>query len=180
MSDPNIENTESTVEENYVSTATTKEMTRGAFMKAEHEVQTGVSETLPDGRTVKEASDSLANLQAQQEKDLAERGKKWMDKAAAKTSMKTGDDFLNEKVQVTGFENGAVSARPIPEIVEDKAPEEPDNDLPGDFPGRKVFLFATPPITRLEDIAKLDRDALIGINGIGEKTADSVLAYGKS
>jgi len=183
MSEVAVETTEKTnvMEETSVSEATTKQMTRGDYFKAEHLVQTGKSETLPDGRNIKEVQNGLVDLQKQQENAQAEKDKRWAHQANKNSEQKSGDQFLKEKVEVSGFTNGASSARPVSEIPKSNEDdwEEPENDLPNDLPGRTHFLKHTAPITRLEDVAKLDLAALDAIPGIGKVTAAAVLAYGK-
>jgi hypothetical protein len=49
-----------------------------------------------------------------------------------------------------------------------------ESDLPDDFPGRKELIAAG--ITELSVAKSKSRDELIAIRGIGEKTADEILA----
>jgi hypothetical protein len=52
-----------------------------------------------------------------------------------------------------------------------------DSGFPEDFPGREAFAAAK--LTR-EEVDALDRDGLIAVKGIGEKTADAIIeARGK-
>lgn len=156
------------------------EMTREDLMQKEHLVQTGATDTLPDGRTVAQVQESLVNIQKQQADDLRKRDeekRKKGDKSAPETS------YLSEKVEVVVHENGVMSASPVAEASTEPPPSsgedsEPANDLPTDYPGRKAFLAAG--ITSLEKIASFDRDALLSIPGIKDATADKVLSYGKS
>lgn len=159
---------EQTVEKEnvFVSEASVCEMTRGEFMKAEHLVQTGQSETLPDGRNVSEVQKNLASLQKEQEEALRERFK----------SDDAGTDYFNQTVEVTIFDNGATSARPLSESVAQKPPS-PASDIPGDFPGRDALIAAG--VANLEQVSKLDAQALVGIKGIKDATAEKILAYGK-
>ena len=55
-----------------------------------------------------------------------------------------------------------------------KTPEAPESDLPEDFPGRAELIKAG--ITEKAKVDELDRDGLIEVKGIGEKTADEILA----
>jgi hypothetical protein len=48
-----------------------------------------------------------------------------------------------------------------------------ESDLPEDFPGRKELIAAG--VAMWADVADLDRDGLIALKGIGEKTADAIL-----
>ncbi len=168
------------MEEASISEAATKQMTRGDYFKAEHLVQTGKSDTMPDGRNIVEVRQGLVDLQKQQETAQAEKDKRWIEQANKNAGQKTGAEFLKEKLEVSGFANGAVSARPISEAVQSKEDDwqEPENDLPTDLPGRIHFLRHTTPIVRLEDVAKLDLEGLKAVAGIGKATAESILAYG--
>jgi hypothetical protein len=158
----------------YESKAVTTEMTREEFMKVEHLVQTGQSDTLPGGKTVAETFENLVNLQRQQEKELQERGAKY----AENSGIQSKEDFLSEMLEVSTFENGAVSARPKAEKTADESPAHgAETDIPLNFPGRKVLIARG---LNLEKVSTLDRDALIAIDGIAEATADKILAYGKS
>jgi hypothetical protein len=167
-----------------MSEATTTEMTREEYYRKEHAVQTGASETLPDGRNIKDVREGLNSLQAQQENDLRKRSQKWLDKSNKNAGIKTDADFLKEKIEVSGFENGAVSARPFSvetlaaPPTQSNVANEPLSDLPADFPGRKHLIAGK--VYSLEAVAKLDRDGLIAIDGIAETTADKILAYGKT
>ena len=55
-----------------------------------------------------------------------------------------------------------------------KTSEAPESDLPEDFPGRSALIKAGH--TAQDQVDALDRDALIAIKGIGEATADEILA----
>jgi hypothetical protein len=52
--------------------------------------------------------------------------------------------------------------------------EPPSGDLPEDLPGRDAFVAAG---LDLDQIAALDKDGLVEVKGVGEKTAEAVLAY---
>lgn len=49
-----------------------------------------------------------------------------------------------------------------------------EDEYAADFPGRKVFIAAKTPIV---DLRMMDRDQLLAIEGVGEKTADGILEY---
>lgn len=166
------------IQETSMSEAATKQMTREDYFKAEHLVQTGKSETLPDGRNIKEVQNRLIELQKEQETARAGKDQKWIDLANKNSGVKTGEGFLKEKIEVSGFANGAVSARPVSEMefIKDNW-QEPENDLPTDLPGRLYFLKHTTPITRLEAVAELDLEGLKAIPGIGKATAEAILGY---
>lgn len=173
---------ESNQSENTEFKPKTKEMSREDFMNAEHQVQTGATDVLPDGRTIGEVQKTLSDLQKKQEKELLERDEKRRAKQAqGKTDAGAGDDFLKQKVEVAVAENGATIASPVVEKTVEtpsSTSDEPENDLPADLPGRRALLAAG--ITSLEKVASFDRETLLGIPGIKDATADKVLSYGKS
>lgn len=170
---------EKTVEELSESKATVKTMSREEFMTAEHLVQTGESETLPDGRNVTAVREGLVEMQEKQSAELTERHKKWVDKANENSPQKTGGEFLKEEVEVSGFANGAISARPVSEKTDEAtpvpSPNDPLSDLPENFPGRKHLIAGK--VYSLEAVSKLDLDGLKAIDGIGEATAQAILDY---
>lgn len=148
----------------------TQEMDLDEFQKIERDIQTGVRDTLPDGRTISDVQEGLENLQKKQER---ERGVK-------KGANPEEPAETTQTVEVTVAENGVMSARPV---TEDARPAkdketEPESDLPPEFPGRKALIAGG--VLTLEAVGKLDRDGLVGIKGIKEATADSILAYGKA
>jgi hypothetical protein len=151
-------------------TALIQEMTLDEFQKIEHEIQTGVRDTLPDGRKISDVQKALEELQKKQEK---ERGVKEGD-----TPKKPAD--ASQTVEVTVTENGVMSARPVTSDVAPAPPEEQesDSDLPPEFPGRKALIAGG--VLTLEAVAQLDKETLVGIKGIKEATADAILAYGKA
>ena len=51
-----------------------------------------------------------------------------------------------------------------------------DDGYPDDFPGRKALVKLG---KTYEEVKGMSRDDLIKLNGIAEKTADEILAYGK-
>jgi hypothetical protein len=51
-----------------------------------------------------------------------------------------------------------------------------DDGYPGDFPGRKTLVKLG---KTYDEVKGMSRDDLIKLNGIAEKTADDILAYGK-
>lgn len=63
-------------------------------------------------------------------------------------------------------ELGLESLRPVESPLE--------ADYPADFPRREIFIALG--IAAI-DARGLDRDGLIALNGVGEKTADAVLEY---
>lgn len=157
------------------------EMTREDFMALEHQIQVGAVETLPDGRSVKEAQADLKQLQIEQDAAIAEKGAKWVEKAAKKN----GGDYLLEKVQVRVAENGAISARPESETAvaatgnaSTSDSKTPASDIPADFPGREALIAGG--VVLLENVGNLDKEHLMTIKGIGEPTAEKILAYGKA
>jgi len=153
----------------------TKEMTREEFLRAEHELQMGITDKLPDGSDLKDVQKNIAKLQKEQEEALRARD----DRNRAKPEGETAN-YLSEKVEVTVAENGVMTASAVVETpVKTDDWTEPENDLPADLPGRLHFLKHEPPITRIEEIAKLDKSGLTAIAGIGGKTADAVLLYDK-
>lgn len=164
-------------EETITTTEETKTMTREELMAHEHKIQTGETNILPDGRTVDEAWTENLRLQAEQEEALRERGKQWAD-LGREQSPKTGEDFLKEKVEVRVSDSGAISARPVKtEADVDLSGGDPPtvpNDLPADFPSRDA-LYAAGVTFAL--VKTLDKDALLELKGIGEASADKILAY---
>lgn len=72
-------------------------------------------------------------------------------------------------------ENDSLKQR-VAELEKEKAAPAAGNPdaLPEGFPGRPALEKAG--ITTRTQIAGMDREALIGINGIAEKTADEILA----
>jgi hypothetical protein len=182
MSETKKKTEEKTMEQLTESKATTKEMSRDEYFQAEHLVQTGQSETLVDGRKIKDVQKDLVELQNQQDAERAKRDQKWIDAAKDQSGVKTGEEFLNETVQVTGFANGVTSARSVPEETETPVlgtdPNAPLSDLPENFPGRKELIAGK--VYSLEAVAKLDLDGLKAIDGIGKATAEAILAYGNT
>lgn len=152
------------------------EMTQAEFMQKEHLVQTGVTDELPDGRKVADVQKFLAEEQARQEEQLKQLGEERRKKRAEKKGEPT--EVKSEKIEVVVHENGVITgSNPV---IDEPAPpnnQEPDNDLPPDLPGRKHFLAAG--IVSLEKVASFDLEALQGIAGIGDATAEKVLTYGK-
>lgn len=141
-------------------------MTREELMKYEHEIQTGQRDTLPDGTKI---ADVQKGLQALQEKQTAEDAEKYAQKTEEKT------DFLQETVTVHVAENGTISGISAEET---QTPvDQNSSDLPEDFPGRKALIAAG--VSMLEKVAKLDLDGLKAIPGIGDATAEAILAFGK-
>ncbi len=155
------------------------EMTRAEFMKAEHALQTGETDVLPDGRKVSEVRESLFALQKQQEEDLKKRGQERRARyVESKGETLTKSDFLSEKLEVVVQESGATSARPLTETVEEEIPPPPPaNELPHDFPGRSRLIAAG--FTTIEAVKKLKKPALLKIEQIDEAAAEAILAYGK-
>jgi hypothetical protein len=168
--------------------AKTETMSRADLMLAEHKVQTGISDELPGGAKVSDVQKSLRDLQAKQEQELRDRSEERRKKRNEKSKTPVNEPvdsktaFLNEKLDVTVAENGAVIATPLVEKSETSTEsgddQEVENDLPKDLPGRKHFLAAG--IVSLEKVATFDIDALKGIPGIGDAMAEKVLAYGKT
>lgn len=151
----------------------TIEMTREESMQIEHEIQTGVRTTLPNGQDLKEFQENMFAKQREQE---AERGKKETYDAESQ-SVETVTE--NQKVNVFVAENGAISARPVQETAANQTVDSTagQSDLPEDFPGRKELIAAG--IILLETVAKLDKESLKSVKGIGDRAAELILNYGK-
>ena len=90
------------------------------------------------------------------------------------------NDATNPKnLEVLISESGVMSARPISETVEKLAAVvSSSSDLPNDLAGRDELIAAG--ITNLETLVSLDKEALMNIEGIGEKTAEKILKYGEN
>jgi hypothetical protein len=135
------------------------------FQQMEREIQLGVRTTLPDGREIADVQKESEKRQLEQEK---ERREKYLPAPV--------DSDAPKNLEILVAENGAMSARPITEAVEEKVAVAV-SDLPENFPARDVLVAAG---INLETVASLDREALLGIKGIGEKTADLILDYGEN
>lgn len=151
------------------------EMSRKEFQSWEHEVQTGIRDTLPDGRKISDVQKENVRLQLEQEKVY---GKK-TDSVEENISEDSAEP--SKKVSVSISATGAMSARPAVEATEEQPKadhgREIQSDLPEDFPGRKALIAAD--VSLLEKVAKLDLDGLKAIPGIGDATAEAIINFGK-
>lgn len=159
--------------------ADVREMSPEEFQIIEHEIQSGIRETMPDGTRV---SDVFKNL-VEQQKAQAERMKTFIPEQKKVEAV---------KIEVTTFSNGAMAATAIGEKVEvvktttnsddtgdgNSQPKEPDNDLSPEFPFRDKLIAAG--YVSLEQIGKFTIEDLKLIDGIGPKSAEAIFNYGKS
>lgn len=161
------------------------EMTAENFNKWEHAVQVGATELMPNGQSIADFQKESREKQIEQEKariEAAQPGSKKTREAAATVAEAKPDTPLN----VTVHGNGAVSVEPKVEETEGEKSavnnlnddKEPDNDIPADYPHRDKLIAAGH--LSLEKVAKFTLDDLKGIDGIGPKSAEAILNYGKS
>lgn len=172
MSEAAVETTEETAENPVEKINEYKKldpMTHEEFQQIEREIQTGVRDTLPDGRSIADVQKSLEETQLAQEK---ERREKYLPE-----DEKTATD---KKVEILVAENGAMSARPLQPESGEKTDDtgETESDLPADLFARDKLIAGG--VTTLEMLGKLGHDELILIPGIKDATAEKILSYGKS
>lgn len=156
------------------------------FSQKMRDVQLGISDTMPDGTTLKEIHERNAEALAAQDRALVElEEKRLANKAtlqnppATKTHLALDPD---SEVNVRTLADGTVTA----EVPVDDQPKQDlsgsdegtQSDIPGDYPGRKQLIAAGH--TDYATVSQYTEEHLKEIAGIGPALSKKIVAHNES